>query len=77
MNRLLTPDDIADLLGVPAEDHKRFVSWLGGEAANAGSPDGAHSGDQVFANFEPWIAKKCHCSFPDILALDTENGGYS
>jgi len=44
---------IADLLGVPREDHKLFRSWLGGDAGNIGNPDGEHGGDQVFANLQP------------------------
>jgi cytochrome P450 len=44
---------IADLLGVPREDHERFRGWLGGQRGNVGDPTGEHKGDQVFANLEP------------------------
>jgi cytochrome P450 len=47
---------IADLLGVPREDHEKFRSWLGAER-NAGNPDGEHSGDQVFANLTPYFTR--------------------
>jgi cytochrome P450 len=47
---------IADLLGVPREDHETFRGWLGGEAGNVGDPQGRHSGDQVFANLFPYFA---------------------
>jgi cytochrome P450 len=46
---------IADLLGVPHEDHERFRGWLGGEKGNAGDPDGQHTGDRVFANLHPYF----------------------
>jgi cytochrome P450 len=45
---------IADLLGVPREDHETFRGWLGG---TAGDPQGEHSGDQVFANLHPYFAR--------------------
>ncbi len=48
---------IADLLGVPREDHETFRGWLGGEQGNAGDPEGRHSGDQVFANLHPYFAR--------------------
>lgn len=48
---------IADLLGVPREDHERFRSWLGGENANVGNPEGEHSGDRVFANLSPYFTR--------------------
>jgi cytochrome P450 len=48
---------IADLLGVPREDHETFRSWLGGEVGNAGDPQGRTSGDQVFANLHPYFAR--------------------
>jgi cytochrome P450 len=48
---------IADLLGVPREDHETFRGWLGGEQGNAGDPQGRHSGDQVFANLHPYFAR--------------------
>jgi len=44
---------IADLLGVPREDHQHFRSWLGGGAESIGSPKGEHSGDRVFSNLHP------------------------
>jgi cytochrome P450 family 150 subfamily A5 len=46
---------IADLLGVPREDHETFRGWLGGERGNVGDPEGRHVGDQVFANLEPYF----------------------
>jgi len=48
---------IADLLGVPREDHETFRGWLGGEGGNAGDPQGRHQGDQVFANLHPYFAR--------------------
>jgi cytochrome P450 family 150 subfamily A5 len=48
---------IADLLGVPREDHETFRGWLGGESGNAGDPEGRSSGDQVFANLHPYFAR--------------------
>jgi cytochrome P450 family 150 subfamily A5 len=48
---------IADLLGVPREDHETFRGWLGGEKGNAGDPKGRSSGDQVFANLHPYFAR--------------------
>jgi cytochrome P450 family 150 subfamily A5 len=48
---------IADLLGVPREDHETFRGWLGGERGNAGDPEGRHVGDQVFANLEPYFTR--------------------
>jgi len=48
---------IADLLGVPREDHETFRSWLGGDAGNVGSVDGEHGGDQVFGNLEPYFTR--------------------
>jgi cytochrome P450 len=48
---------VADLLGVPREDHERFRSWLGGQAGNVGSPDGEHGGDRVFANLHPYFTR--------------------
>ena len=44
---------IADLLGVPREDHELFRSWLGGDAGNVGNAKGEHHGDRVFANLHP------------------------
>jgi cytochrome P450 len=46
---------IADLLGVPREDHATFRGWLGG--ANVGDPSGRHDGDRVFANLHPYFAR--------------------
>ena len=37
---------IADLLGVPREDHETFRGWLGGQRGNVGDPKGRHVGDQ-------------------------------
>jgi cytochrome P450 len=48
---------IADLLGVPREDHETFRGWLGGDGGNAGDPEGRHSGDQVFANLSPYFTR--------------------
>jgi cytochrome P450 len=48
---------IADLLGVPREDHKQFRSWLGGDNANVGNPEGEHGGDRVFANLHPYFSR--------------------
>jgi len=47
---------IADLLGVPHEDHDTFRGWLGGEGGNAGDPEGRQIGDQVFANLAPYFS---------------------
>src|SRR5262249_47294412 len=47
---------IADLLGVPREDHPTFRGWLGGEIGNVGDPQGRHVADQVFANLFPYFA---------------------
>jgi cytochrome P450 len=44
---------IADLLGVPSEDHETFRGWLGGQRGNVGDPKGRHVADQVFANLAP------------------------
>jgi cytochrome P450 len=46
---------IADLLGVPREDHEKFRGWLGGEQGTVGDPQGRHAGDQVFANLAPYF----------------------
>ncbi len=48
---------IADLPGVPREDHERFRAWLGDGSRNAGNPEGEHQGDQVFANLEPYFTR--------------------
>jgi len=46
---------IADLLGVPREDHETFRGWLGGQRGNVGDPKGRHVADQVFANLAPYF----------------------
>ena len=48
---------IADLLGVPREDHKTFRGWLGGQGGTVGDPQGRQAGDQVFANLAPYFAR--------------------
>jgi len=48
---------IADLLGVPREDHETFRSWLGGQKGTVGDPQGRHFGDRVFANLHPYFAR--------------------
>jgi cytochrome P450 len=49
---------IADLLGVPREDHERFRGWLQGEDTPvAGDSAGKGGGDQVFANLNPYFAR--------------------
>ena len=49
---------IADLLGVPGEDHKRFRSWLQGEDSPIpGGPGDMSRGDQVFANLHPYFER--------------------
>ena len=48
---------IADLLGVPREDHERFRGWLGGGRGNVGDPDGEIGGDRVFANLHPYFTR--------------------
>ena len=48
---------IADLLGVPEEDHEQFRTWLGGAAANIGNAEGEHGGDRVFANLAPYFQR--------------------
>ena len=48
---------VADLLGVPPEDHKQFRRWLGGDKGNVGNPDGEHGGDRVFANLAPYFTR--------------------
>ena len=48
---------IADLLGVPRDDHETFRGWLGGQHGNVGDPKGRHHGDQVFANLHPYFAR--------------------
>src|SRR5262249_6784997 len=46
---------IADLLGVPREDHETFRGWLGGQKGTVGDPQGRHFGDRVFANLHPYF----------------------
>jgi cytochrome P450 len=48
---------IADLLGVPREDHETFRGWLGGQGGTVGDPKGRHGGDQVFANLHPYFSR--------------------
>jgi cytochrome P450 len=48
---------VADLLGVPRDDHETFRSWGGGAAGNVGNPDGEHGGDRVFANLHPYFTR--------------------
>jgi cytochrome P450 len=48
---------VADLLGVPREDHKQFRGWLGGDKGNVGNPEGEHGGDRVFANLHPYFTR--------------------
>jgi cytochrome P450 len=48
---------VADLLGVPREDHDTFRGWLRGDKGNVGNPEGEHSGDQVFANLHPYFTR--------------------
>jgi cytochrome P450 len=48
---------IADLLGVPREDHEMFRGWLRGEKGTVGDPQGRHAGDRVFANLHPYFTR--------------------
>src|SRR5215468_11762647 len=48
---------IADLLGVPREDHETFRGWLGGERGTVGDPRGRHAADEVFANLAPYFMR--------------------
>jgi cytochrome P450 len=48
---------IADLLGVPREDHATFRGWLGAPKGTVGDPQGRDFGDQVFANLHPYFAR--------------------
>ena len=48
---------IADLLGVPREDHETFRGWLGGQKGTVGDPEGRHFGDRVFENLHPYFAR--------------------
>jgi cytochrome P450 len=46
---------VADLMGVPREDHQKFLRWMRGDRGNVGDPEGRHGGDQVFANLSPYF----------------------
>jgi cytochrome P450 len=63
---------IADLLGVPREDHDTFRGWLGGESGTVGDPQGREAGDQVFMNLEPYftayIEKRRASSSDDVMS---------
>jgi cytochrome P450 len=48
---------VADLLGVPREDHKQFRGWLRSDNGNVGNPDGEHGGDRIFANLAPYFTR--------------------
>jgi cytochrome P450 len=48
---------VADLLGVPREDHKQFRGWLSGGRGNVGNPDGQHGGDRIFENLTPYFTR--------------------
>jgi cytochrome P450 len=48
---------IADLLGVPREDHETFRDWLGGQKGTVGDPEGRHFGDRVFENLHPYFTR--------------------
>ena len=49
---------VADLLGVPQEDHERFRGWLqGSDTPVAGDSEGMAGGDQVFANLHPYFTR--------------------
>jgi len=49
---------IADLLGVPREDHATFRGWLGRNVAGAtGGTGGKASGDQMFTNIYPYFTR--------------------
>ena len=48
---------IADLLGVPREDHETFREWLGGQKGTVGDPEGRDFGDRVFANLHPYFSR--------------------
>jgi len=44
---------IAELLGVPREDHSQLRRWIGGPQGNVGNPEGEHGGDLIFAKLAP------------------------
>jgi cytochrome P450 len=46
---------IADLLGVPPEDHERFRGWLRGPTA--GDTEGRERGQEVFMNLYPYFTR--------------------
>ena len=49
---------IADLLGVPREDHERFRGWLQGKGTPLpGDAKGMEGGEQVFANLYPYFTR--------------------
>jgi cytochrome P450 len=49
---------IADLLGVPREDHETFRGWLqGDDTPLAGDAGGKGPGDQVFSNLYPYFTR--------------------
>ena len=49
---------IADLLGVPREDHETFRGWLqGDETPVAGDTEGKGAGPQVFFNLHPYFTR--------------------
>jgi cytochrome P450 len=48
---------IADLLGVPREDHETFRGWLRGHKGTVGDPYGRQAGDRVFANLHPYFTR--------------------
>jgi cytochrome P450 len=48
---------IADLLGVPHEDHETFRGWLGNQRGTVGDPKGRLAADRVFANLEPYFTR--------------------
>jgi cytochrome P450 len=48
---------VADLLGVPQDDHKQFRRWLGGPQGNVGNPEGEHGGDLIFGKLAPYFSR--------------------
>jgi cytochrome P450 len=49
---------VADLLGVPREDHETFRGWLQGDGTPvAGDTEGKGGGDQVFLNLYPYFTR--------------------
>ncbi len=51
---------VADLLGVPAEDHATLVGWLQGEGPEknlAGTARSSQSGAEVLARLYPWFTR--------------------